>query len=93
MIFEKSLEGFLGKRKCTAYICLQALLKLLARLFEEGFLGRVLDAVDCHVELEPFEALVCFDVAEGFFERLLGCVGWEGFEDGGGVRGVDGGDA
>jgi hypothetical protein len=46
----------------------------------------VLNAVDCHVELQALEALVCLDVLERFLQGLLRCVAGEGFKDGGWVR-------
>ena len=92
MIRKHPLQALLRKRKRTAHIRLQALLKLLSRLLQKRLLAAVLDAVNRHVELQARKALVRFYVCERLFETAFGGVGWESFEHGGRVGLPDFGD-
>jgi hypothetical protein len=97
VVLEHALETLLRECKRASDVGFQALYEVLARLIHKRLLARVLDAVDCHIELQPLEALVCFDVLEGFLQGLFRGVAWKGFEDRGWVggahladRGIDG---
>lgn len=58
---------------------------------EEGFFGRVLDAVDCDFEFEILEGAVRADGGECFGQGGRRGVGGEGVDDGGGRGGFYGG--
>lgn len=85
MISIEPLDALLRKCKSATNILLQTPFEFLPRLLQERLLGRMFHAVYCDLGLQAFEALVRFDVLEGFFDRGFGGVGREGFEDG--VRG------
>jgi len=67
MIRKESLQTLLRKCERPSNIRLQAILKVFPRLLQKRLLARMLDTVYCQLQLQTFEALVCFDVCE----RLL----------------------
>ena len=87
MVGEEAGEGELSEGKGAAGVGGEAADEVVVGFLHEGFLGRVLDAVDGEVEAETLEGGVLLDSGEGLLQGLWAGVGGEGF-DGGAGRGA-----
>lgn len=81
MIRKEPLQTLLRKRKRPTNISLQTILKVFPRLFQERLLARMLDTVYRQLQLQAFEALVCFDICERLLQRCFRSVARKGFEN------------